>query len=179
MIKITLSSILTQWCPGRYCILVDPEWDPGEDNNQGAGDVGLNGEVAHSPAQVKEDGQHHIVSWRKINNRRREEEKRWGHRGGTIHEGYKVYTVWTLFEGVCTRLIWHDFLLLLVFYYFYWSAVGLSDYFVSILLFNGFSSRVLLTFTRLLLVLIIIIINYYFIFQFLLVVFKWHVLDVG
>lgn len=53
---------LTQWCSGWNCILINPERDPGQDNNKCAGNVGLNSEITHSPAQVKEDRHDYIVS---------------------------------------------------------------------------------------------------------------------
>lgn len=45
----------TQRCAGWDGILVDPKGDPGQDYDHTAGNVCLDGEVAHSPTQVKKD----------------------------------------------------------------------------------------------------------------------------
>lgn len=55
-------NIYTQGGSCWDCILIDPERDPGQDNNQGTGDICLNGEITHPSAQVKVDGQHHIFT---------------------------------------------------------------------------------------------------------------------
>lgn len=51
-----------QRCARRDSVLVDPEGDPGQDHDHAAGDVRLDGEVAHPPTQVKEDGHDHILT---------------------------------------------------------------------------------------------------------------------
>lgn len=53
----------TQCRSGWGGLFLDPEGYPGEDHGEDAGDVGLDGEVAHPTAQVEEHRQHHVVPW--------------------------------------------------------------------------------------------------------------------
>lgn len=52
----------TQGCSRGRGIALDPEGDPGEDHSQDTGDVGLDGEVAHSSAEVKVHCHQHVVT---------------------------------------------------------------------------------------------------------------------
>lgn len=56
---------LTQCCSRRRGISFDPERHPGQDHGQDAGDVRLDGEVAHSPAQFEVDRHDDVVACRK------------------------------------------------------------------------------------------------------------------
>ena len=65
ILKIVIEGTSTQCCSGWRGIFFDPEGHPGEDNGEDAGDVSLDGEVAHSPTEVKVDRHHHIITWAK------------------------------------------------------------------------------------------------------------------
>ena len=51
-----IKKIQTQRCAGWYCIFVNPEGHPRQDNNHTAWYVRLDSEVSHPPTQVEEDG---------------------------------------------------------------------------------------------------------------------------
>lgn len=54
----------TEGRPRGRGIALDPEGDPGEDHSQDAGDIGLDGEVAHPSAEVKVHCHQHVVACR-------------------------------------------------------------------------------------------------------------------
>lgn len=55
----------TEGGPRRRGIALDPEGDPGEDHGQDAGDVGLDGEVAHPSAEVEVNRHQHVLACRR------------------------------------------------------------------------------------------------------------------
>lgn len=59
----------TEGGPRRRGVALDPEGDPGEDHGQDTGDVGLDGEVAHTSAQVEVNRHQHVLAcnWKENN----------------------------------------------------------------------------------------------------------------
>ena len=56
-----IKKLQTQRRAGWYGIFVDPEGNPRQDNDHTAGYVRLDGEVAHPPTQVEEDGHDDVL----------------------------------------------------------------------------------------------------------------------